>query len=113
MADLKKYLIKDHDLRGLEYYYYDEVPDFSRRSDRLLNWYIYNDREEIKDLCEIFIENRNRVYGVQFRYVHNAFFGSKEYLRYHIYQDNPDLKGYSRPFRLDTFSHFVKKVKYL
>ena len=59
------------------------------------------------------LENKKIVHGVRIRYVHNSYFSSDEYINYHAYKNDPHLKGYARPFRLDTFDHYVKEVKYL
>ena len=46
-------------------------------------------------------------------YVPNGYFSSDEYSRYYNFKYDRDLKEYAKPFRLDTFDHYVKKVKYL
>tara|TARA_R110000824_G_scaffold43211_1_gene126698 strand:- start:25 stop:360 length:336 start_codon:yes stop_codon:yes gene_type:complete len=111
MDKSKNYLIKDFDIRGTEYSYYDQIPNMRRLNSRK-RLEMYNG-DETKDVYEKFAENKKIVHGVRIRYVHNSYFSSDEYINYHAYKNDPHLKGYARPFRLDTFDHYVKEVKYL
>jgi len=111
MDKSKNYLIKDFDIRGTEYSYYDQIPNIRRlNSGKRLEMY---NGDEPKDVYEKFAENKKIVHGVRIRYVPNGYFSSDEYSRYYNFKYDRDLKEYAKPFRLDTFDHYVKKVKYL
>lgn len=113
MDKSKNYLIKDLDITGTEYSYYDKIPNI-RRLNSKKNWLkIYDDDDESTDVYEKFAENKKIVHGVRIHYVRNSYFSSDEYKRYYYYKNDRELKGYARPFRLDTFDHYVKEVKYL
>ena len=112
MDKLKNYLIKDFDIRGTEYSYYDQIPNIRRLiSGKRIK--MYNEDDEPKDVYEKFAENKKIVHGVRIHYVRNSYFSSAEYNRYYYYKYERELKVYAKPFRLDIIDHYVKEVKYL